>query len=125
MTAPFLAIAVMALLAFGQPCPALGRDSDRPPRSCTEPTAAAAAPTAGTGPVAVTRGADVPIPALIAVNRASSEELQQLPGIGPRKAAALVEARGQRPFKRPSDLRRVKGFGVRTVQRLGPLLSFD
>jgi competence ComEA-like helix-hairpin-helix protein len=111
MTAPFLAIAVMALLAFGNPCPALARDSDGPPRSCAES--------------AVTPGTDAPVPALIAVNRVSSEELQQLPGIGPRKAAALVEARSQRPFKRPSDLRRVKGFGVRTIQRLGPLLSFD
>ena len=64
-------------------------------------------------------------PAPVDVNRASAEELQRLPGIGPRKAAALLEARAVRPFRRASDLRRVKGFGARTVQRLAPLMRFE
>ncbi|MDM7913723.1 MAG: hypothetical protein QUU85_00450, partial [Candidatus Eisenbacteria bacterium] len=29
------------------------------------------------------------------------------------------------PFRAPADLRRVKGIGPRTVERLAPLLSFE
>lgn len=61
----------------------------------------------------------------IAVNRADAEQLMRLPGIGPKKAQALIEARERRPFRRPSDLRRVKGFGTKTILRLAPHLSFD
>jgi len=61
----------------------------------------------------------------IAVNRADAEMLMRLPGIGPKKARALIEARERRPFRRPSDLRRVKGFGPKTILRLAPRLSFE
>ncbi|MBP7127068.1 helix-hairpin-helix domain-containing protein [Myxococcota bacterium] len=61
----------------------------------------------------------------VAVNRADADQLMRLPGIGPKKARALIEARDRRPFRRPSDLRRVKGFGPKTILRLAPLLSFE
>ncbi|HOU53652.1 MAG TPA: ComEA family DNA-binding protein [Myxococcota bacterium] len=64
-------------------------------------------------------------PDRIAVNRANAEQLMRLPGIGPKKAQALIEARERRPFRRPSDLRRVKGFGPKTILRLAPRLSFE
>ena len=127
MTAPFLAIAVMVLLALGRPVPAsacvearsggAGVAEGAPPAA----DSAAKAATAAARPAPEGRDAQTPV----AVNRASPDELRRLPGIGPRKAAALIDARSRRPFKRPSDLRRVKGFGARTIQRLAPLLSFD
>ena len=60
----------------------------------------------------------------IQVNTATPEELERLPGIGPKKAARMVEARSKRPFRSGADLRRVKGFGPKTVSRLAPLLDF-
>ena len=54
----------------------------------------------------------------IDLNRASASTLEVLPGIGPRRAAAIVEARGQRRFERVGDLQRVVGIGPRTVEGL-------
>jgi DNA uptake protein ComE-like DNA-binding protein len=30
-----------------------------------------------------------------------------------------------KPFRRPQDLRRIKGFGAKTILRLTPLVNFD
>lgn len=54
------------------------------------------------------------------VNACSYEELLRLPGIGPKKARAILEERGRRPFRGVHDLTRVKGIGPRTVRRLAP-----
>lgn len=56
----------------------------------------------------------------IDVNRATEQELQQLPGIGPTLARRIVEAR---PFRTVDDLRRVRGIGVKTLNRLRPLVT--
>jgi len=61
----------------------------------------------------------------VAINTASTEELQRLPGIGPRKAEWILAARGRRPFRKGADLRRIKGFGPRTIRRLEPMLDFS
>lgn len=47
-------------------------------------------------------------------NTASSASLQRIPGIGPRKAQAIVEYRAQhgpRPFEKADDLKKVRGIG--------------
>lgn len=54
------------------------------------------------------------------LNRATLEELQHLPGIGPRKAEAIVELRKKRPFTRVTQLLEVKGVGRKTLERLKP-----
>ncbi len=54
------------------------------------------------------------------VNTCSYADLLRLPGIGPKKARAILEERGKRPFRGVHDLRRVKGIGPKTVQRLAP-----
>jgi competence protein ComEA len=55
----------------------------------------------------------------VRVNRASAEELETLPGIGPALAAAIVASRNRLgPFRRVEDLARVPGIGPRTVERL-------
>lgn len=53
------------------------------------------------------------------INQASAEELSEsLLGVGPSKAAAIVEHRKQNgPFKRPEELSHVKGIGPATLKR--------
>lgn len=60
----------------------------------------------------------------IALNTADEQRLQQLPGIGPALAAAIVEHREEHgPFAVPGDLRDVAGIGEVTFQRLAPLVT--
>jgi len=60
----------------------------------------------------------------VAINIATATELQGLPGIGPKMAGRILLARKRRPFRRPSDLRRVNGIGRKTARRLAPLVDF-
>jgi competence ComEA-like helix-hairpin-helix protein len=58
------------------------------------------------------------------LNRATSEELQRLPGIGPGLAARIVDARRRRgSFGSVDELRRVRGIGDTTLARVRPLLA--
>lgn len=55
------------------------------------------------------------------VNRASAEELESLPGIGPKTAERIVADRQKRGrFRSVRDLGRVKGIGPKTLARLAP-----
>lgn len=55
----------------------------------------------------------------VSLNTASAVELAQLPGIGPKRARAIVEDRQQHgPYRRLDDLTRVRGIGPRLVERL-------
>jgi competence ComEA-like helix-hairpin-helix protein len=59
-------------------------------------------------------------------NRASSADLDRLPGVGPRTAlrwAAVRDSDG--PFLALPDLARVKGLGPSKLKRLAPYLRFD
>ncbi len=64
------------------------------------------------------------IAGVININTATATQLQKLPGIGPSKARRIVQYRAKRgPFRRIRDLRRVKGIGRKTLQRMGKHLS--
>lgn len=56
---------------------------------------------------------------LVDLNRASYEELQKLPGIGPKLAERIM---AHRPYKNVDDLDRVPGIGPAKLQRLAPLI---
>lgn len=58
------------------------------------------------------------------LNTAGVDQLMLLPGVGPSKAERIVAFRGKHgPFKRIADLRRVKGFGYKTLKKLEPFLD--
>ena len=54
------------------------------------------------------------------LNRAEPRALEVLPGIGPKRAEAIAYARARRPFVRVEDLDRVPGIGPRTLSGLLP-----
>jgi competence protein ComEA len=56
----------------------------------------------------------------IDVNRATAEELQRLPGVGPKMAQRIVDERQKGRFKTVDDLRRVTGIGAKTLEKLRP-----
>lgn len=58
-------------------------------------------------------------------NRASAEELDRLPGVGPATAQALVAARDTLPFRSLEDLARARGIGERTVAGLAEHLALE
>ena len=60
---------------------------------------------------------------VVNVTSASVEELERLPGIGEKKAAAIVDHRRTHPLRKLEDLTKVKGIGRKTVARLRPYLT--
>ncbi|MEW5853759.1 MAG: helix-hairpin-helix domain-containing protein [Myxococcota bacterium] len=48
---------------------------------------------------------------VVNINTASAEELSFLPGVGMRKAEAIVARREKKKFTRPEELMEVKGIG--------------
>ncbi len=60
------------------------------------------------------------------VNHASVDELRRLPGVGPKRAEAIIALRQRLGrFQRVEDLLRVKGVGRNTVKKWRPLLRLD
>jgi len=82
----------------------------------TEP----APPNAGAPPSGITADGKV------ILNQASADELTKLPGVGPKRALAIIALRSKlKRFKHPTELLRVKGIGPRSLQRMLPHLVLD
>ena len=62
---------------------------------------------------------------VVNIQTATADQLQQLPGIGPSKAQAIVAHREQRAFRRVEDLMRVRGIGRSTFRRLRSMLTIE
>lgn len=62
--------------------------------------------------------------AVVDLNSASVTELDAVKGIGPAKAKAIIDYRDKNgPFKSVDDLKGVKGFGAKTIEKLRPELT--
>jgi len=99
------------------------RAQDAPHASAPAPSreARGSAPSARGGGRARPARADDATP--LDVNLASAAELERLPGVGPALAARIVDVRAREgPFGSVDDLRRVRGVGVATLERLRPRL---
>ncbi|WML40626.1 helix-hairpin-helix domain-containing protein [Neobacillus sp. OS1-2] len=59
----------------------------------------------------------------ININKADEQELQNLPGIGPAKATAIIEYRNTSgSFKEVEDLKNISGIGDKTFEKLKDLI---
>jgi len=103
-----------------------------PPRHDTEESEPSAPGSATSAPCRAERrgsseqrssaAADAPV----VLNRADAAELRRLPGVGAKRAEAILALRERLGrFRRPSDLLRVKGIGPRTLERMLPHLVLD
>ena len=55
------------------------------------------------------------------INRATAEQLQELPGIGPVLAGRILD---QRPFEPREDILAVSGIGERVLEGLEPYITY-
>src|SRR5262249_46493141 len=85
-----------------------------PERSATPPGGMGAAPKKITNPKEP-----------ININRAPAEELQRLPGIGSKLSQQIVDERQNGPFQSVEELRRVRGIGPKTIERLRPYVTTE
>jgi competence ComEA-like helix-hairpin-helix protein len=109
------AIALLVAIVVGESLQSRRADAgpDRPPAHSAPKPAADGRPAEA-----------MPAPAKVNLNTASEAQLLDLPGVGPKKAALIIDWRAKHgPFQRPQDLRRVKGFGRKTFEKLAPYLT--
>ncbi len=64
------------------------------------------------------------VSAAVDINSATVKELEAVKGIGPAKAKAIIDYREKNgPFKSVDDLKKVKGFGGKTLEKMRPELT--
>ncbi len=59
------------------------------------------------------------------LNTATQAQLELLPGVGPAMAERVIAYRSQHLFSSPAQIRRVKGIGKKTYQKLQPYLAVE
>jgi competence protein ComEA len=102
LTASTASAKPVAAKAAAAPAPAAAKDDDEPR----------------------TRGGKKSVTGKLNLNSASDEQLQMLPGVGPSKSERIIAWRQKNGgFKRVADLRKVKGFGYKTLKKLEPYLD--
>jgi len=60
---------------------------------------------------------------IIDLNRATAEELESLPGIGPKLAGEIIRFRAQQPFQSVDDLDLVSGIGPKRLEAIRSLVT--
>ena len=63
------------------------------------------------------------ISGVVNLNTASAQQLDLLPGIGQKAARRIIEHRTKTPFAKVEDLRKVKGFGAKKLEKLKSFLT--
>jgi competence protein ComEA len=95
------------------------------PRSPSLPHGAIAAASPSAAPAA-TPSEGLTADGKVILNRANLEELGRLPGVGPKRAQAILDLRTKLGrFRRPTDLLRVKGIGPKSLKKLEPHFVLD
>ncbi|MBU1312016.1 ComEA family DNA-binding protein [Rheinheimera muenzenbergensis] len=62
----------------------------------------------------------------VSVNTASLEQLDAIPGLGKKKAQAVLDHIAQHgPIQNQADLTKVKGIGDKLAAKISPYLSFN
>jgi len=62
----------------------------------------------------------------VSLNTASLDDLERLPGIGPKRANAILDLRTKLGrFRQIEDLMRVKGIGRATLKKLRPIVRLE
>ena len=60
---------------------------------------------------------------VVNINTASAQQLDLLPGVGEKAAKRIIEHRSKTPFAKVDDLRKVKGFGAKKLEKLKGFLT--
>lgn len=64
-------------------------------------------------------------PALVSINQASQQQLEAIPGIGAKKAQAIMEyIKAKGPIKNAQQLTEVKGIGEKMAAKIATFVSF-
>lgn len=100
------------------------------PAASAAPSAAPSAPTDARSSAAPSEAgstaAGVSADGKVILNLATEQDLRRLPGVGPKRAKAILALRERlKKFKRVEDLLKVKGIGRRSLARLRPLVRVD
>lgn len=65
-----------------------------------------------------------PLPSPLDLNAATAVQLQQLPGVGPKMAKAIVDFRQKSgPFRRVEDLLAIRGITKERLEKIKPFVK--
>lgn len=118
-----LAALVAVVIALGGNW-TFGQNAQAAPRPAANVAALPPADPAPEQPNAPVKKAGKQLSGKLNLNTATVDQLQLLPSVGPAKAERIVDWRKKNGgFKRVADLRRVKGFGYKTLKKLEPHLD--
>lgn len=107
--------------AAAPPVPSLAASATSTASSAPAPT-----PSATTSPAPVEHARRATPDDPVTINSASLDDLRRLPGIGPKRAQAILDLRAKLGrFHHVEDLMRVKGIGRATLKKLRPLVRLD
>ena len=104
-----------------------GAKAEQHPERAKAPVVPCRKPASGSARAASSGGSPgITADGKVILNLATAEELTRLPGVGAKRAEAIVRLRERlKRFRRPTDLLRVRGIGVRSLKRLTPHFVLD